>query len=117
MAYDYGSNEFSNILGSNLRSANDYKESFVETDSLDSLQMVNLENISIPGEYYVIKRYHSGLSMILDHSLYGLLDTSTLLLDGQYLIDETSTSTFPLSFSILFTTTIVGSELYASGIL
>ena len=117
MAYDFDGQELASILGSNMKSAADYKESFVTTENSSNLQFVNIDTIEVTGSYYVYKKNLKSDSFVLDHPVYGELDSSILIIDGGYAVTQTASSTFPLSFPIIFTITVAGSSLVSSGLL
>ena len=44
------------ILGSNLSSANDYKDTFIATEDINSINYVGVESIALVGSYFVTSR-------------------------------------------------------------
>lgn len=74
------------------------------------LQSVSLEKVSIGGTLKVIKRTYPTDSFILDHPVYGELDSSVLKLNGGY-AEEIAGFTFPGTFTITFSAISEGSEV------
>lgn len=72
--YDYSTNELGRILGTSIKSASNYKESFIPTENNPDLQLVHLNNVDVSGYYNVITKYASGSAFIIDHPIYGAID-------------------------------------------
>ncbi len=103
--------ELGRIIGTGLQNANQYKDDFVESEEVTDINLTTLESINLSGSYFVYKNPMSTTSFVLDHPVYGELDSSTLLIDGGY---AEGTATFPITFPITF---IGGVELFSSGTL
>lgn len=81
---DFNVTDLGNILGSSMRSASDYKQDFVETEGVTDIQLSMLESVKVTGSVYVYLNYLATSSFVIDHPVYGDVDSSTLSIDGDY---------------------------------
>ena len=78
-------------------------------DTFGVLSIFNTEFLKITGSLTLTQRNYSTTSFVLDHPIYGELDSSTLEIDGGYSEGFGFPMTFPASFaessSVIYTTT------------
>lgn len=91
MAYDFVSKELGSVIGSSLKQASDYKESFVEIGQLDGVNLVNIQEVPVRHRMRIRKKLLATDSFVPDHPVYGYLDSPTLILDGGYTTDYLTT--------------------------
>lgn len=96
MALD-NTKELGKIIGSLKSDQDTIKTNLAPDEEAGSLFIRNTENIKVTGVWTAIKRNYSTTSFIIDHVVYGELDSSTLLLDGGYL-QIGGTPVFPAEF-------------------
>jgi len=110
--------ELGNLLGTSLKSANDYKADFVESEYNADITLASLATVRVTGSWYIYKKLLGDESFVIDHPVYGELDSSILEIDGGYGDVDPLPSYFPLSFPILLgSSTLVASVLFSSGTL
>ncbi len=75
------------------------KENISPDETVDQDQIVSIERMPIGGTFVATAYYYPDDSFILDHPVYGDLDSSTLALDGGYATGNQFALTFPISFA------------------
>ena len=76
-----------------------------------SLFLTPLDRAQLATTVLLYIKYYDPTSFILDHPIYGILDSSTLEIDGGYLGTLNGFS-FPMAFPITFSTLSAGSTLW-----
>jgi hypothetical protein len=118
MASDFDLLDLGKYLGTALQSTNQYKDNFIETEEVTDITLAAIETINLTGSWTIYKLNLGDNSFVLDHPVYGYLDSSTLALDGGYGDATYNPEYFPLTFPILFDNSVLAaSELHSSGFL
>lgn len=93
--------KLASTLASTANEQNEIKQNLSADDSTGVLQVQTSENIVADGTLGLTAIKHTYLadSFIIDHPTQGILDSTTLKLDGGY---APNAVTFPLTFPILF---------------
>lgn len=99
MAFNLNSIALGNLLGQSISESQDYKQDMAETGDINFITFAPLETINVTGSYIVTKYLLDSTSFVLDHPVYGYIDSPTLKIDGGYLINITFPLTFPINFS------------------
>lgn len=90
------------LLSEQNRETNDLKSNISPDDNNVSLSLFDNERPIIMSGLIVVSKYtYATDSFILDHPVYGSLDSATLALDGGY---TTLTVTMPVSIPVSFMT-------------
>ena len=77
MVVDQDARELGQLIGANLKAANNYKQDFLESDILTSIGFTNIHTLGLTGSFFVNKVTVEG-NFVLGHSVYGVLGTSRL---------------------------------------
>ena len=99
MGFNLSSIALGNILGQNIKNTDEYKQDMAETGDINFITFAPLHTINVTGTYVVTKYLLTTDSFVLDHPVYGELDSSVLKLDGGYLVNITFPLSFPINFS------------------
>ena len=84
--------EVGKILGQNISDTNNYKQGFEETEQLNDLNLASLETINVQGTWF-IRAYNLGTSaFVIDHPVYGNINSATLHIDGNFISINLSSS-------------------------
>lgn len=100
------------VLGSMSKDQQVTNENLTPEDVESQLQLLNSEVVEVVGSVTLTAKYYSSESFVIDHPVYGELDSSVLELDGGY---DTTSENWPVSWpwswgagtssSTLYTTT------------
>lgn len=71
-------------LGTQNRRVDEYKQDFVENDTVEDFSLISVENVEASEVVLVTKKLFPSNALILDHPVYSELDNSTLLTDQTY---------------------------------
>lgn len=96
-------------LASTANEQETIKQNLSGDDASALLQIQGSERMDLSGTFVATKYLYPTDSFILDHPIYGELDSSVLLLDGGYAQEA---PTFPLTFPV--TLGIVSELLYST---
>jgi hypothetical protein len=94
------SKDLGRILGGIIQQQQSLQENVYPDDPSAQLQLVQAETIAFTEHGTVLGYFYADTSFILDHPVLGVLDSSTLALDGGY---STTSPTFPWTFPATFT--------------
>lgn len=87
-------------IASGTNSTNDLKEEIVPDDTSQNLILAPYDRVRVRVMAVFTKKFYAENSFILDHPVYGELDSSTLKLDGGYREESFSfAGEFPLEFT------------------
>jgi len=64
--------ELGNIIGSNIKSANDYRETFIETEDVADINIVGISSVNIVGSYFIYSTTLDGSTFVWNHPLQGI---------------------------------------------
>jgi len=102
--------ELGRLIGSINNEQQIVKENIAADEVVDQEQLRSAESIQIPGTLIAIKWTYGTTSFILNHPVYGELDSAVLQLDGGY--DSTLGGfSFPGSFPLIFSEGSAASSL------
>ncbi len=91
--------ELARNLATTANEQESVKQNLSGDDTEALLQLQSNEKIVMSGSFLATKYTYATDSFIIDHPVYGELDSSVLLLDGNYAQEE---ALFPLTFPISF---------------
>lgn len=107
MALD-AATEVGGIIGSNIKATKQIQEDHVSAEVQNSLLLSPISRSKVETTVTITQYFYGDTAFILDHPVYGELDSSTLELDGDYA--QSDGNPFPLTFPITFsggTSTVV----------
>lgn len=99
MAVDYDGIALGNSLGTNIQTTDTINQQRFESENVTELYIVSMDSIRLTSTTIISSLVYPSDSFILDHPVYGELDSSILKLDGGYAV---VTASYPLSFPITF---------------
>jgi hypothetical protein len=85
MAVDYDAIQLGLVLGKNVQTVNDLNQTVFESENVSDLNIVGLNSVELSTSIICTKSTYPSDSFILDHPVYGILDSAVLKLDGGYL--------------------------------
>jgi hypothetical protein len=101
MTVDYDSIALGNTLGTNIQTADNLNQQRFESENITSFNVVRMDSVRLSSTTIISSLVYPSDSFILDHPVYGELDSSILKLDGGYAVNI---ALFPLTYPILFGT-------------
>jgi len=87
----------------------DIKQNLNPDDPVSTLQLVSSEELEIYGNSLGIARYLASTSFVIDHPVYGDIDSATLHIDGGYL-DSVKGFSVPITMPMTFSSGTSGTE-------
>ena len=85
MAVDYDAIQLGLVLGKNVQTVNDLNQTVFDSEGLSDLNIVGINSIQLSTSIICTKNIYPSDSFILDHPVYGSLNSAVYKLDGGYL--------------------------------
>ena len=92
------SEELGRAIATSLNNSEQIKQDAIPAEIINSMLIAPIDRLKVTLSVVGTKLSYDPTSFILDHPVYGELDSSTLELDGGYLVSETG-SQFDLTFA------------------
>jgi hypothetical protein len=85
MAVDYDAITLANTIGGTIQTTGNMNQTVFDSENTTGLNIVGINSIQLTTSIFAKKNIYPSDSFILDHIVYGYLDSATFKLDGGYL--------------------------------
>jgi hypothetical protein len=84
--------ELGKTLGRSIAESNNYRQDFIETEEVTDINLVPIHTINVVGTYFVYSGNLGTSAFVIDHPVYGNINSATLHIDGNFISTNLSSS-------------------------
>jgi hypothetical protein len=85
MSININAIELGQTIGKGLSGASQYKQDFVETEDITSLNLVAINTAQVVGSYFIYVKNLGTSAFVIDHPVYGNINSASLHIDGNFI--------------------------------